>query len=758
MKSKQTQPAAAPRPATGSIGDLLFAAVIFAVVALRSAFIETPVHGRLEPFFANTPEALSLALTTVLLFALLLWTALRTLHPASDRIRSGLGLAAGVFTLVSFLAVLVASDKRAALSDAATLSVPLLLAVGAVEVFRDRAKLRLFLWILIALGVMAVYQEYEQATQDNELLVRSYEENPEQFLEQLNIEPGSLQQWQLEHRIHSKDIRGFLRTSNSTASFLLLGCFAAFGLTAQQIRQYRALGSPVMLVLYAVLTAVLLFGIVLGRSRGAIGAGALALGGFVLSLCFGPFLWKHRRLILLAVLLGAVLVGGLVISYGLTHGRLPGPNALLVRWQYWHATAQMLADHPLLGVGGGNFAEWYPRYKIPAAPETVRDPHNFILAVFSQYGILGLAALTALFALPLRRLLRQPEIPNQTIESDSSVRPGLYILLLILPVLLVVRLWFSEGRIDEPDPAQRSAYYLIAYIIPAAVFAIVFNVLLLAVRRTKPVALPSAPLACGLTWGLVAVLIHNLIDFAIFETIVWTVFWLIFAALISLTLPLSPAGAPVISRPWLRVGALAVAGGVFIAVVFLPPWQAGRWMQRSLQQPDQAREHLALAAQADPLAVRPLLYSGQTAVSQALYQPSRRKALLDIAVEDFKQAALRNPATFIVPKQLMEAWRLRAETAEDPNAKQEYLANAYESGLAAHERYPGSDDIAFQLGRLAEQFDRPHDALAWYRLAVEIEYAYRAQFAEMYPDYDLYSRLGQDRFEYARGYILMHSE
>lgn len=757
MKTPKPELAANGTRKLGQVADWLLAAVVFMALALRATAIETPVQGRLDPALPTTPEALSLALTTTLLLVLLAWLVIRIFRPQPDRIRAGFALAAGAFTGLSFAAVLVAADKRAALSDAATLSVPLLLAAAFVDLFRDDAKRRLFLWLLAALGAMTVYQEYEQYSQDNEMVIRSYEENPEQYLEQVGIRPGTLQHWQFEHRIRSRDIRGFLRTSNSTASFLLLACFGALGLTAQRWKTRREPGSKIMLTLYALLAAGLLGGILLGRSRGAIAACAAALVGLALCLAFGGWFWRRRRLLLIAAGLGFLLLAGLVTAYGLKHGRLPGPNALLVRWQYWHATAQMIADHLPLGVGGGNFADWYTRYKIPAAPETVRDPHNFILAVLAQYGVLGLAALLAAFALPLGKLLRRPTPPTRALSPGNSIRPGFSILILTLPVLLALRLVFSEGRINEPDPTARLAYYIIAYVVPAAVFTIVFAVLLLAVRRTKAVPLPPAPLALGLTWGLVAVLIHNLIDFAIFETPVWLAFWLTFAALLSLTLepsPAKPASAP------LRFGltaALFVLAALYLAVVFLPPWTAGRLIRRSLHDPAGALAYLTRAAEADPLAHEPLHYSGQAAVDRFRYRPALGRDVLHSAVEDFKQADRRNPAAFKIPKSIMETNLLLAETADTPPENERYRREAYEVGKEAHRRYPGSDDMAFTLGRLAEQLGRPDEALAWYRLAVDIETAYRAQFAEMYPAHDLFSRLGDDRFEYARGYLLDHA-
>ena len=78
-----------------------------------------------------------------------------------------------------------------------------------------------------------------------------------------------------------------------------------------------------------------------------------------------------------------------LVWYGITHDTLPGGKSMLVRWEYWVGAARIYAAHPLTGAGPGSFADYYPTYKIPAALETVKDPHNFILSILTQYGPLG---------------------------------------------------------------------------------------------------------------------------------------------------------------------------------------------------------------------------------------------------------------------------------------------------------------------------------------------------------------------------------
>ena len=62
----------------------------------------------------------------------------------------------------------------------------------------------------------------------------------------------------------------------------------------------------------------------------------------------------------------------------------------------------MIADHPLLGVGPGNFQDFYTRYKIPQASEEPVDPHNFLVEIAATAGVPAMLLFVAallLFAL-----------------------------------------------------------------------------------------------------------------------------------------------------------------------------------------------------------------------------------------------------------------------------------------------------------------------------------------------------------------------
>jgi O-antigen ligase len=65
------------------------------------------------------------------------------------------------------------------------------------------------------------------------------------------------------------------------------------------------------------------------------------------------------------------------------------------RYAYWRVALDTFADHPLKGVGTAGYrVEWLQRRHFA---ETVRDAHSLYLETLAELGIVGFAALAALF-------------------------------------------------------------------------------------------------------------------------------------------------------------------------------------------------------------------------------------------------------------------------------------------------------------------------------------------------------------------------
>ncbi|GAH26554.1 unnamed protein product, partial [marine sediment metagenome] len=60
----------------------------------------------------------------------------------------------------------------------------------------------------------------------NQGMIDEYEKAPQTLLEPLGITAGTSDHFQFEHRLHSKDVKGFFTTGNSAGSFALFAAFA----------------------------------------------------------------------------------------------------------------------------------------------------------------------------------------------------------------------------------------------------------------------------------------------------------------------------------------------------------------------------------------------------------------------------------------------------------------------------------------------------------------------------------------------------
>jgi O-antigen ligase len=142
---------------------------------------------------------------------------------------------------------------------------------------------------------------------------------------------------------------------------------------------------------WGIFVAVATLSVLLTFSRGGWVALAVVGVGVILSL-------RRRRLWLGALAAGMLLfllVPGVAqrIEADLTFG----PNQTLDgRIPLWDASLRMLAHRPILGAGISGFAD---RMKTDAVdyPNTLTFPHNIVLNFWSETGLLGVVAFTAVF-------------------------------------------------------------------------------------------------------------------------------------------------------------------------------------------------------------------------------------------------------------------------------------------------------------------------------------------------------------------------
>jgi len=754
--AKAKAKAAEARPL--KIPELVLLGLVLCILALRVPYTEAPVAQSLTVANSLTDTLYSVTLSGLLMLALVAWLLWRICTNRFQYRFTGMEIGLALFFLAAAISTLGASDKRLAVNQTVTLLGPIFAGLLLAQILDRRSSLRLALIVIAALGVVSTYQCAEQFLVSNQVTIEQYEETPAVLLEPFGIEPGTFQHFLFEHRLYSRGIRGFFTTSNSAASFAILAAFAAAIVLA---RSGRGSGPPASQLrsrlLPAAAAAIVIAGLLLTQSKGGIMAFLLGATVFALSLCVRRWFGAHSRKILaVAVLVGLVLAAGAcytLVSYGREHGRLPGGNSMLVRGQYWEATARLCADHPLTGVGPGNFATHYPHYKPAAALGSVADPHNFVLSFLAQYGPLGLLGFLAMVFVPLWRSVASGA-GLQTAEK-KTLRPSFRALSLTMLSVISACLLFLRPLL-MPSSADGNFDVLLyeiltLHVTPVAAFLIGFFLLASAFdgNARGPCPLGSPVLVAALVSAVLAVLLHNLIDFALFEPGVWTAFWMAIACLAATTLkPQEGSSATRRTAPVLRLVAAAVTialAGMYYGCVWKPVRDTtvltGR-VQRAVAwgQIEEAHHLLDAAFDADPLSAAPLSLNGRLYVQQYDRNGNNRTDLLERALRCFGHATEVNPADYKNYEKLGLVYSLLGRWQE-----------TYDWYLRAAEHYPGCGRLWFRLAEAAEKLGAEDEAAAHYTNAIEIEDDYRKQFRQMYPEREkVVSRLDPENYRRAK--------
>jgi len=726
------------------------------ILALRVTYTESPTAQVLVMPGGLADTVYSLTLSGLLIFAFVLWL-LRGIFTGRLAYRfTGIEIGLAVFGAAAIISACGASDKRAALTQIVTLLGPIFAALLLAQILDRPGKVRLVLAVVVALGIVSAYQCAEQFFVSNAITIEQYEKSPEMLLEPLGIETGTFQHFLFEHRLYSRGVRGFFTTSNSAASFAILACAAAAILLIRRLQDCKAREVAPRYGLFAGLATVLVVaGLFLTQSKG--GILALFAGLVVCGLLVGIDRWlpaQRQRILIVLVSFALLLVAGAgyaMVHYGLKHGRLPGGNSMLVRWQYWAASAQMVADHHLTGIGPGNFSDYYTHYKPAPALESVADPHNFLLSLMTQYGPLGLIGFLAMVFVPLGRSIMVPAAaPTPNAHPQPAFRTlSLFMLLVVCACLLLIRLLLIPTTADDTDVLL---YELVTmHIAPVAAFLIGFLLVAspLGEEHGQRADLAGPVIVAILGSAVLAVLLHNLIDFALFEPGVWMAFWVVIACLIATRvqpetgLCLTAHGGR--HRKPLTLGIAAVLLGAYSLFVWKPACETAIGIQQaqhaaSTGNYDMAHHYLEAAVRADSLSAVAANFNGRLYLQQYEQAQQKRTALLEEAVRCFREAIERNPADYKNYEKLAMVYGRLGQQQK-----------AYDWYLRAAGLYPGCERLWFELAQTAEQLGKAGLALCHYTKAVEIEDSYRQQFRRMYPDREkIVSRLGDKEYQHAK--------
>ncbi|HBG28158.1 MAG: hypothetical protein A2Y10_06710 [Planctomycetes bacterium GWF2_41_51] len=723
----------------------IFFVIFLCIIAFRLSFTENvsiESFSLMGIFFDNL---LSISISSILILASAVWMVIICRSGKYQYKYTGFEIGAFLFFIAAVISTIFASNKRASMNDALTIAAAIVSAITIVQLLDSEIKKKALVFFVIAMAAVNVYQCTDQFFSGNKMMIEQYNANPQEQLRTLGIEPGSFQQMLYEHRLQSKDVKGFFATSNSAGCFFNLAIFSAIAVFGSGLKRFRE--KPLNSVILPIVILLILFaGLLLTASKGAFVSFFAASFVLMMIYAFHKFFIKFRFAIICLAGAGFLAMIFVMISYGLKHDTLPGGNSMLVRWEYWTASAEMIADNFFTGIGGNNFGTYYTHYKIPQALETVRDPHCFILTIFSTYGIVGLAGFCTCLFLPIYRSMKNPTglLSPEGGNISSAMKlygiAAVWILLFLRPLAIRSEL---GGRFDV-------AVYIIAIMYAAPVF--VFGTTLWLCTRSKKCyedfPIRTAPLLCG----VFAVLLHNLIDFGIFEPGILTATFAITALGVS-----QNRNSQIIEmkKPLMYFSIiLTVAIAVIILWLFIIPVgktamkvEAAKGLS-SYGYYDKAANILNSAERDDKFDPNPAALNGLIKTYNYRVNPSENKDKLLEAEKSIQIAIARDPADFKNYENASEVYQLLAES--NPNERLKWFKNAYDSLHHAIERYPSSAELHLKTATIAQQLDKIDDAIEHYTQTIAIEDAYREEFKIMYPGKDVFSRVGEVNYRFAK--------
>jgi len=79
------------------------------------------------------------------------------------------------------------------------------------------------------------------------------------------------------------------------------------------------------------------------------------------------------------------------------------------RLQIWHASSELISEHPLFGIGLGQFEIYYQWkmdeiYKLFTYEWLIPHPHNFLMGIWLNFGLLGLISIIGVILVAVKRV------------------------------------------------------------------------------------------------------------------------------------------------------------------------------------------------------------------------------------------------------------------------------------------------------------------------------------------------------------------
>jgi len=326
-----------------------------------------------------------------------------------DKIKLFINIVFACFLSWNVISIFWSSDKILAMQHVFWL----LLAVGLgwlVATYEN--KLRLLFWLVMGLMVSAwlgVWQFFAQYAFANKWLGLAYHNPQDSGTSYLEVfSDGKMIHW--------------LRSYGSFDHPNIFGFAMVLGIISTLWMFYEKKNSKIVTAFLYLALVSLVTGLYASLSRGAFLGLAIALVIFFLKTHFSnmkkPLVVAGMSLAIIASLYSAPLFARSNINARLEQ------KSINEREIYFQQAKEIIKQHPIVGVGSGNYIA-YLREKNPGNPSWTYQPvHNVFVLIWAELGVVGLLAFVGLYGTMIMRALRNSPL-------------GFCLLLALLPAMFL---------------------------------------------------------------------------------------------------------------------------------------------------------------------------------------------------------------------------------------------------------------------------------------------------------------------------------
>ncbi|RKY28901.1 MAG: hypothetical protein DRP79_01775 [Planctomycetota bacterium] len=458
----------------------------------------------------------NLLLHALIVVAGFLWLAAQCLHGRIRIGRCGIGIPLIVYALVIGVSPLFAAYKYAALQSLPIWLTNLLLFFMVFNLSRNGRVRGFFVAVLLAAAAVVVFYGIYQRFEGLEEL-RHFAERKgflESFDSSTDIELARA-------RLEGNEPSFPFTTSNILATFLLITVPVFFGAGVESLRNSVKGGSFIRAAVTFFAAGAGLVCLYLTGSRAAYVVFAAEMVIFVLILGRHWIArhWQECTVVVAVPVLAVAVFGSSTIR------RIAEVRSVNYRLGYWASSWGVIKEHWLTGVGLENFRWSYTAHKAPWAGE-VMYPHNSIIQSVAEFGIIGLVAFIAVWALFLIKILRAKTVKGAGGRRENEEPDAMSSSRLLLAGCIVLAVFLAVMILHRPFTSFYTSFAkgMLTVLLAAFLWGAVF-----AARTFRAVKGDARFLHAALTTGALGFLLHSMFDFGIYSYGVNQACWVVMA-------------------------------------------------------------------------------------------------------------------------------------------------------------------------------------------------------------------------------------